>query len=65
MSENITIRDAIYGILKEMKPNEKTSFSDVIQNVLDENEMLRRENRRLLNENDEKGKNFFSNIIKR
>ena len=57
MSENITIRDSIYGILKGMKPPEsadekvKVSFSDIIQSILDENKKLKEENIKLLGEN--------------
>lgn len=67
MSENITIRDGIYSTLKKMKPDdekEKVSFSDVIQSLLDENEKLNRENRRLREENTEKGKTFHGVAIK-
>lgn len=64
MSENITIRDGIYKILKEMKPEEeKVSFSDVIQNLLDENERQKREIIRLTEEKTiEKGKSFLGGI---
>ena len=54
-------------ILKEEKiivEKEKVNFSAVIQNLLNENEKLVRENRRLKEENAEKGKTFHGVAMK-
>lgn len=51
MSEYISIRDELYKKLDNMrieKEGKKTSFSDSIQELLDENKLLKKENQELL-----------------
>ena len=53
MSEYISIRDDLYTLLYNMRTDKgndkKTSFSDAIQELLDENKFLKKEREKLLN----------------
>ena len=55
MSKYISIRDDLYGILDDMRTEKengkKTSFSDAVQELLDTNKLLKKENQELLDTN--------------
>lgn len=68
----VVIKEELYKKLESLKTKSNRSFSDVMDNILEENIKIVEENRILIEENkkltdvlEEKGKNFFSNIIKR
>jgi predicted CopG family antitoxin len=55
MSEYISIRDDLYNLLDNMRidkgNDKKTSFSDAIQELLDENKFLKEESTKLREDN--------------